>query len=132
MKPVYIYKFEASTNTKYFILDNQNFEYPVDQFNYLTQLDNNDQIFINREVNQYYSLSTNVANYYSIGTCAHSGDYTKAGLYVDAKFFTLIDFNDLLNLLDRIVKEKYDNSWKGTFRLVELLQLIIANWDNWN
>lgn len=129
LQPIYIYKFEAYRDyeaggyIKYFILDSHKFN-DSDQVNYLIRLNNYDQIFINIKANEYYFISEDMS-YMS---------YTRSirDWYADIDFFKLIDFSDLILLLDRIVKETSENTWKGGPKLIEMLKLIIAKWDDWN
>lgn len=125
LQPIYIYKFEAYRDyeagryIKYFILDSHKFN-DSDQVNYLIRLNNYDQIFINIKANEYYFISEHMC-------------YTRSirDWYADIDFFKLIDFSDLILLLDRIVKETSENTWKGGPNLIEMLKLIIANWNEW-
>ena len=49
--------------------------------------------------------------------------------YLNSNYFYLIDFSELLELLDYVGKSP-DKSWDLS-EVVSLLQLIIANWEDW-
>lgn len=129
LKPIYIYKFKAYkffeplepiSYTRYFILDSHNIN-DSDHVDYLTQLYNYDQIFINSKANKYYPISRDFIHTLCISNWRTSTD-----------FFSPINFEELIQLLDNIVRENIDSGWQAAAKLVELLQLVIAKWDEWN
>jgi hypothetical protein len=125
LKPIYIYKFktkdEVKSYIKYFIVDSHN-PINLDKFIYLTQFNNYDELFINLKVNKDYEIVEIVYNTKSIECW-----------YADVEHFSLIEFYDLIYLLEKMIEESNIRSgWPRGPKLVELLQLIIAKWDDWN
>jgi hypothetical protein len=124
LKPIYIYKFktkdEVKSHIKYFIVDSNN-PINLDKFIYLTQFYNYDELFINLKVNKDYEI-VEVYNTRSI-----------EWWYADVEHFSLIEFYDLIYLLEKMIEESNIRpGWPSASKLVELLQLIIAKWDDWN
>ena len=128
LKPIYIYKFktnsyedEVKSYSKYFIVDNKN-PNKLDQFIYLIQFYNYDQLFINLKVNKDYEIVKKVYSSKSF-----------IDFETDIEHLSLIEFYDLIYLLEKMIEESnIRHAWQSAPKLIELLQLVIAKWDDWN
>ena len=125
LKPIYIYKYsyedEVKSYSKYFIVDNKN-PNKLDQFIYLIRFYNYDQLFINLKVNKDYEILEEVYSSKSIK------DFD-----ADIEHLSLIEFYDLIYLLEKMIEESnIRHAWQSAPKLIELLQLVLAKWDDWN
>jgi hypothetical protein len=128
LKPIYIYKFktnsyedEVKSYSKYFIVDNKN-PNKLDQFIYLIQFYKYDQLFINLKVNKDYEIVKKVYSSKSF-----------IDFETDIEHLSLIEFYDLIYLLEKMIEESnIRHAWQSAPKLIELLQLVIAKWDDWN
>ena len=126
IQPIYIYKFDYYVDKstlpdnlryRYFILDSKVFN-SEDKVHCLHRIDSlNAFLFINKEINNNFNFNFKSSDSWWDLKSRVSRDNK---CYLNSKYFYLIDFKDLLALL---------SISKGN--LTELLQLVLAKWDDW-
>jgi hypothetical protein len=132
MQPIYIKSFKVKENfnkrcmTSYILSANKNYA-------------SNDEVrcIINSYKNRFYIyVDKSIENYFNL----YSGNWPKLeniisiSQYLKLDGFTLIEFNSLISLINVINNppEPYYHNDVYFRDLNDILQLILAKWDNWN
>lgn len=116
IKPIYIYKIQTLINKKrYFILEDE-FDVNIQVICILPFL-----LYVCTKVDKQYKISNN-----NINNSAYRTIYDHLILEEDS--YCLISFDDLLNIINELNNRLRNNEWE---QLLQLLQLVLANWDEW-
>lgn len=120
IQPIYIYRFESETLNKYVLLDTKNYNPEDELFCIINSIGLKARIYINKTINKsYFTISEGwPTQWYKLNSVVSLNKKTNE--------FDLMSFNSLINLLEQCNKSKYYE------HITNILQLIIAKWDDWN
>ena len=129
MQPIYIYEYKLEHINKYVLLDTINYN-PEDELFCITSsiglkakiyssIGLKARIYINKTINKsYFTISEGwPTQWYKLNSVVSINKKTKG--------FHLMSFNSLIDLSEQCNKFEY-------YKLTNILQLIIAKWDDWN
>lgn len=129
--PVYIYKFEGyACVDKYLLLSNKSFDAKNTfyQIVYYCEKSNYNKIYIDEQINSTYFNKFNKYNFELLETIIPINRSKNLGL----NSFYRISFNQLLVFINDFNRIIYNPFTPNHSDLRELLQLILAKWDDWN
>lgn len=120
IQPIYIYRFESETLNKYVLLDTKNYNPEDELFCIINSIGLKAKIYINKNINRsYFTISEGwPTQWYKLNSVVSLNKKTKG--------FYLMSFNSLINLLEQCNRSKYYE------HITNVLQLIVAKWDDWN
>ena len=119
IQPIYIYKIELEQINKYVLLDTINYNPEDELFCIISSISLKAMIYINKTINKsYFTISEDwPTQRYKLNSVVSINKKTKR--------FHLMSFNSLIDLSEQCNKFEY-------YKLTNILQLIIAKWDDWN
>ena len=120
MQPIYIYEYKLEDINKYVLLDTKNYNPEDELFCIISSIGLKARIYINKTINKsYFTISENWhTQWYKLNSVVSLNKKTKG--------FYLMSFNSLIDLSEQCNKSEYYEY------ITNILQLIIAKWDNWN
>ena len=118
LKPIYIYEYKLEHINKYVLLDTKNYNSDDELFCIINSIGLKATIYTNKTINKsYFTINENwPTQWYKLNEV----------IYLNKKFgFHLMSFNSLVDLLEQCNKSKYYE------HITNILQLIVAKWDEW-
>lgn len=115
MQPIYIYKFDLEHINKYVLLHTKNYSPDDELFCIVSSICLKSRIYINKSINNsYFTISEDwPTQWYRLNNVVS----------LNKKFgFHLMSFNSLIDLLEE---------YKYYEHITNILQLIVAKWDEW-
>ena len=121
MQPIYIKKFKKFT-VQFILSGNKNCTLDDELRFIIRSYKNCFDIYIDKSLEDYFDLYP--------AKCLKLGSIIPVNQCI--KSLTLIDFNNLLRLIDDVNKTPLIYHREHTNNLINVLQLVISKWDDWN
>jgi hypothetical protein len=120
MQLIYLYKFELEHLNTYILLDTKNYNPEDKLFCIVSSIGLKTRIYINKTINKsYFTISEGwLTQWYKLNSVVSLNKKTNE--------FHLMSFNSLIDLLKQCNKSEYYE------HITNVLQLIVAKWDDWN